>query len=120
MKRKDGFTIIEVTVSIVLILLLAILVVPNLINMGDGAKDKMYDAKVEYALSGAYKYGKENVDILSSECTGVSIGTLISKGYLTGDDDSGTNLVNPDTDESMNNIVICVYYVGGEVRVSLK
>lgn len=49
MSKKDGFTIIEVTVSIVLILLLAILVVPNLINMGDASKDKMYEAKIELA-----------------------------------------------------------------------
>lgn len=118
--NKNGFTIIEITVSITLILLMAILVVPNLINMGDGAKDRMYEAKVEMALSGAYKYGKENVDSLSNSCTGVTIGTLISKGYVDGDDENGTNLINPITDESMNNVVICVYYVGGEVKVELK
>jgi len=120
MKKKNGFTIIEVTVSITLILLLAILVVPNLFDMGDSAKEKMYDTKIELALNGAYKYGKENIDELSDNCTGITIGSLISKGYITGDDVNGDNLVDPITEESMNNIIICVYYIDREVRVSLK
>lgn len=118
MKNNNGFTIVEITLSITLILLLALLVVPNLFDMGDTSKQKMYDAKIELALSGAYKYGKEHIDELNHECTSITIGELITKDYVEGDDED--NLINPITNETMNNDEICIYYTDREVRVSLK
>ena len=120
MKNKEGFTIVELTVSITLILLLAVFLVPNLLKMGDNSKEKMYDSKIQMALSGAYKYGIDNVDELSNECTDVTIGTLINLEYISGDDDSGYKLMDPVDGGNMNNIVICVYYEKNEVRAKVK
>lgn len=120
MKNKNGFTLVELTLAIVLLLLLALLVVPNILNMGDSTKDKMYESKIELALHGAYKYGVDNIDKLSSNCTDVSIGALINMEYVSGDDVSGYNMIDPVSGESMNNIIICVYYEKNEVRAKLK
>ncbi len=120
MINKNGFTMVEITLAITLILFLALLVVPNLIDMGDDSKERMYESKIEIALSGAYKYGRENIDKLSENCTSVTIGSLINQGYISGDDDSGYNLIDPITDESMNNVAICVYYIDREIRVSVQ
>jgi prepilin-type N-terminal cleavage/methylation domain-containing protein len=120
MRNKKGFTVVELMLAIVLLLALAILVVPRLIDMGDSSKEKIYDSKIQLALNGAYKYGVDNIDNLSSSCTEVTIGALINLEYVSGDDESGYNLIDPDSGESMNNIVICVYYDKGEVRVSVK
>ena len=62
MRNKNGFTIVELILAIVLLLALAALVVPNLINLGDSSKSKVYDSKIQLALSGAYKYGVDNID----------------------------------------------------------
>lgn len=120
MKNKKGFTLVELTLAIVLLLLLALLVVPNLLDMGDSTKEKMYDAKIDLALNGAYKYGVDNLDKLSSDCTDVSIGALINMEYISGDDTSGYNMIDPISGESMNNTIICVYYEKNEVRARLK
>lgn len=117
MKNKKGFTLIEVSISITLILLLALLVVPNIINMSDNSKEKMFNTKIELALTGAYKYGKDNIDDLNNNCKEVTIGYLIEEGYISGDDE--TSLINPITNESMNDTIICVYY-DKEVKVSIK
>lgn len=118
--NKKGFTLVEVTLSIVLILALVLLVVPNLMDMGDATKKKMYESKVNLALSKAYNYGVDNIDQINSECTDITIGSLIKLHYLQGDDEGGYNLMNPITEESMNNLVICVYYEDNEVKAKLK
>lgn len=120
MKDKNGFTLVELTLAIVLLLLLALLVVPNLLQMGDGTKEKMYESKIELALSGAYKYGKDNIDKLSNNCTDISIGALINLEYVSGDDESGFNMIDPISGDSMNNIIICVAYEDNEVKTRLK
>lgn len=120
MKNKKGFTIVELVISIVLLLALALLVVPHLLDMGDSSKEKIYESKLQLALNGAYKYGVDNIDSLSNSCTEITIGALINLDYVSGDDESGYNMLNPDTGESMNNIVICVYYDKGDVRARVK
>lgn len=118
--NRNGFTLIEVIVSISLLLLLALLVVPGLVDIADSSKDRTYDAKIELALSGAYKYGKENVDELNSSCKEITIGELINLDYISGDDKLKENLIDPLSGGSMNDIVICVSYVNNEVSVSVK
>jgi len=119
MKDKKGFTLVELCISIVLILLIALFVMPRLINLGDSSREKLYNSKIDLALSASYRYGKDNVDKLNTNCTNVTIGALINLGYLDGDDENGFNLTNPVTGESMNNIGICITYTNNEVRTSL-
>ena len=120
MINKKGFTITEMTLAIVLLIALAILTVPHLLDMGESSKDKVYESKIQLALTGAYKYGVDNIDKLSKSCKDITIGALINLEYVSGDDDSGYKIIHPETGESMNNIVICVYYENGEVRAKLK
>lgn len=118
--NNKGFTLVEITLSIVLILALTLIVVPNLIDMGDNTKKKLYESKVEMVLARAYEYGMDNVDVLSNECKDITVGTLINLEYMSGDDEGGFNLINPITEESMNNLVVCVYYEDNEVKTRLK
>ena len=50
MNNKKGFTLVEITLSIVLVLMLALLVVPSLINYDGSAKEKLYESKVKIIL----------------------------------------------------------------------
>ena len=120
MKDKKGFTIVELCVSIVLLLLLAVLVMPRLLNLGDSSKEKLYNSKVNLALSSAYKYGKDNIDKLNNNCTEVTIGMLINLDYLDGDDETGFNMINPVNGNSMNGVIICIRYVNGDILTELK
>lgn len=119
MKNKNGFTLVELCISIVLLLLIALFVMPRLIHLGDSSKEKLYNSKVDLALSAAYRYGSDNIDKLGSECTNITIGALINLDYLDGDDKNGFNLENPITSESMNNMAICITYTNNEVRTQI-
>lgn len=118
--KKDGFTLVEVIAVISLILLLTLLVVPKLSDMDSKSKEKMYESKVKEVLSGAYKYGVDNMDSLGSECVDVTVGTLLRLGYVMSDSKTEYYVINPKTNESMNNLIICVKYVDGKVVTNVK
>ncbi len=120
MNNKKGFTLVEITLSIVLVLMLALLVVPSLINYDGSAKEKLYESKVKIILDGAYSYGKDNIDILSESCTDVTVSNLIQMEYLEADDESQTQILNPIDNSSMNNLIICVTYSEGRVNTKVK
>ncbi len=118
--NKKGFTLIEISIAVVLLVMLAVLVIPGLVKNDNKTKEKLYNAKINEALASSYKYGRENIDSLSSNCLDITIGTLINLGYLKGDDESGYKMLNPLNNESMNNTIICVRYVNGEVLTNVK
>ena len=118
--NKKGFTLTELIISIGLLILLAIIVVPNLVNQDGKTKKKMYDERIILAQNAAYKYGLDIVDSLSSECTDVTIGMLINLKYLESTDGSGYRMDNPITGESMNNEIFCVKFIDNSVVVEKR
>ena len=118
--NKKGFTLTELIISIGLLILLAIIVVPNLVNQDGKTKKKMYDERIILAKNAAYKYGLDIVDSLSSECTDVTIGMLINLKYLESTDGSGYRMDNPITGESMNNEIFCVKFIDNGVVVEKR
>jgi len=120
MNDKRGFTLTELTLSIALLLILVVLVVPNLGKLDNDTKEKLYESKIKLAKTAAYDYGRDNIDSLTSDCTDVKIGKLIELDYLSGDDKTGKNLINPNTNKTMNNIVICIYYEDNTVKTKIE
>ena len=118
--NKKGFTLTELVISITLLILLAILVVPNLVNQDSNVKKKMYEERVTLAEQAAYKYGLDIIDSLNTNCTDVTIGTLINLKYLSPTDDSGYIMENPLTGGSMNNEIFCIKYINNRVEVTKK
>ena len=66
--------------------MLAVLVIPGLVKNDNKTKEKLYNAKINEALASSYKYGRENIDSLSSNCLDITIGTLIAIYLSTSDE----------------------------------
>jgi len=116
---KKGFTIVEMICSIALILVLTLIVLQNFSKISEQNKQSIYESKIDLALSEAINYGNDNLDLLSNTCSHqITIDTLISKGYLEGE--KNNKLIDPRTNESMNNIIICVTYNGTKINAYLK
>ena len=116
---KRGFTLIELLITIVLIGGLLALTAISIIKIKDDISDNLYDEKIEYIVAGAKEWGNDNLNSLNaSSCTCVSVDSLISSGYLVGDDASRSNLDNPLETESLNNKYVCLKYVPSSVLVS--
>lgn len=117
--NKKGYTITEIVVTIALLLLLAILVIPNLVNQDTKTKKKLYEERITLAKNAAYDYGRDNVDKLTStKCTDVTIRTLVNLKYLSATDEYGYDILNPITGESMLNVVLCIKFEKNTIKVS--
>ena len=121
--NKKGFTLIELLVVIVLIALLSVMVAYSVNELDKNANNDVYESKKELILAAAKKWGRDNLDILTTECTNESnkkIGTLISLDYLEGDNESKTQIIDPRTNESMNHKNVCVKYIDNKIIVEIE
>ncbi len=117
--NKQGFTIVELVVSIVLLMVLALLLIPKILDQDTKTKQKIYEEQITLAKNAAYKYGYKIIDDLSStECTDVTIGTLIKLKYLEGTGDTKFVMENPLTGKSMNNETFCIKFVDNNIEVT--
>lgn len=129
MSNKNGFTLIELTVSIFLMLLLAGLVVSRVVDFDTDAKKEMLETKIGTIKNAAVKYANDHIDDLMSTSNDikerkcalqVTVNTLIQLKYLKGDDEYDFYLLNPITNERMNGIIVCVGYIDREIVAELK
>lgn len=107
---KKGFTMIELLISISILMLLAVLIFPSIISMSKKTREKEYDSKIELILSASKEWGSDNLNMLSDECTNVFVRDLINEDYINGDTEDKTVLKNPMTNDSMNNMIVCITY----------
>ncbi len=119
--KKNGFTLVEIVVTIVIISLLAVLLGNRISSSNNDSKQRLYDSKIEVALSAARSFGTNNLDLLSSsECYDIEISRLISLQYLASDSTTMYEYLNPIDNTSLRSKVICIKYVGGKVEATLK
>lgn len=115
---KKGFTIIEVVASIAIVLMITAIVMLSAAGISDRSKKQIYEEKINLALVKAKEYGNDNLDSLSTTCKGVTIGDLINMNYLAEEENG--QIYDPRTNESMNNIWICVTYENNEIKTYLR
>lgn len=136
--KKKGFTLIELVAVIVILGVLAVLVTPAIIGMRNTVVNNTLENKIQLIYDAALDYANDNImdvpkgvgldsdgsrrcledksgidnedDICTSYCLLVLVKTLIDRGYLVGDSDSRTSIVNPLTGDSLNSKVVCVRY----------
>lgn len=116
--NKKGFTIIEVVASIAIVLFITAMVIYNVAGMSDKSKNEIYKDKINLALIKAKEYGNDNLDSLTTSCKGITIGDLINMNYLAEEENG--KIYDPRTNESMNDIWICVIYEDNEVKTYLR
>ena len=106
---KKGFTLVELIAVIVLLGLVMTITGIAVMNVKKNSNQTLCSQKVKYIESGAIKWGEDNLNNLSSVCNNVLVGSLISDGYITGDDDTNNNLLVPGSNTYFSG-PICVKY----------
>ena len=113
MKRKRGFTLVEVLVVVAIMSVLLILVVPSITGSSSSTRKKAYDTKVALIEDGAVLYGQEHyreivnnadnnlsgyskkvIDNVTYRIYTLKVKDLVREDYLTADiENCSTNCV---------------------------
>ncbi len=94
--NKKGFTLIELLAALIIMGLLVVIIVPNVTNIINENRDKVYDRQIENIIKSAKTWGADNIGVLPTTNNGsvkVTLGQLQQGGYAKKD------LENPKTEE---------------------
>ncbi len=128
--NKKGFTMVELLASLAIMLLLAIVVIPNINAMRQKTLKQTYDSRVKQVQVAAKEWAGDNLVSVPSnvsrdystqrycdnDCVCISINELIRGGYLAGDKNEKKTLTNPITNEEMNDKLVCVRYDTNDIE----
>ena len=128
MTNKKGFTLVELLAVIAIISILLVIVTPAFLtvrkdllkstlktkisNINNAAKDYAEDhlkdipSHVEHEITNLSNINK-NVE---TDCLTIYVRVLIYDGYITGDDEEKKEIINPLTNESLNDLIVCMRY----------
>lgn len=66
MKKKDGFTLVELLAVIVLLGIIMTIAIPNALKLGGNVKEQTYVTKIELIEKSAQSYGQSNISSIKS------------------------------------------------------
>lgn len=116
MKKKNGYTIVELVVLIGIMGIATLIILPQLSKAFYDERDEFYQADIRLYLRQAEKYGEANKEeIKNEEYKVVSIGDLVSAGYIGANNDG--IVVDARDASSMNEVKIKLYYEAEEDKV---
>lgn len=116
MKKKNGYTIVELVVLIGIMGIATLIILPQLSKAFYDERDEFYQADIRLYLRQAEKYGEANKEeIKNEEYKVVSIGDLVSAGYIGANNDG--IVVDARDASSMNEVKIKLYYEAEEDKI---
>lgn len=110
--KKNGFTLIEILVSIAIIALIFGIGIPSYVMITNVMKERSYQNKISYALSKAEAWAND------TGRTATNIAHLIEEGYMEADNERG-DYDNPVDDTSMLCYTIRIEYENNQYSAKL-
>ncbi len=111
--KKNGFTIVEILAVIVVLAGIMALIIPNLTNSSEKAKERLYNSKIESIKKAAIIYAQDNYNTLIEDATGrivvvpIKLETLIAAKYVVADKtiDGKEVMIDPRTNSEFKVVV---------------
>ena len=108
---KKGFTLIELLISIAIIGTISVAVVFVYQKITDNNYQTIYDAKIKEIETSSLKYANANLDeIKKLTTTTIKVEELISLGYVDGDDETKTKILDPRRDKEFIDGSVLIYF----------
>ena len=104
--KKNGFTLVEVLVVIVIIAVLSTIISPIVINLLSKNRQEMYENQVRTLEEASKRWSVDHAGELSSDESSycLSLDELSNEGYI-----SGSDLKNPVNDEDLVGSILITY-----------
>ena len=105
--KRNGFTLMELLVVIVIISVLSIIVIPSIISINQNINKRLLEEKKEHIESSAILYANNNEDIFNgTDEVRVFVYELINTNYITVDVDTADNRCTGATGDTTKGCVI--------------
>ena len=111
MKNKNGYTVIELLILIVILGIAAILITEHITNSIKIDTQSAYDASIKSILAKSKEYGLANIEDVKASETGISVSVnrLVEDGYVSADKNGKVS--NPKNDKTnLNDLKILIKY----------
>lgn len=129
MMNNKGFTLVEILVVLVLLGLVVSIAGYSIVGTMNSANDELYNQLISNIKDGAEmyyqecKYGKTDAIVCVTNGTGfeITLGDMVSYGYLAGNSKSNTGqfaIINPKSKNNIGSCKIKVIYSSGSIQVS--
>lgn len=109
--KKNGFTLVELLATLIILGLLIVLTIPAYTTVYSGIRRENYNGKVSEITAAALKYGssiKDEIKNANERCVTTTVDFLITKGLLVSESDSSNVIYNPTNEKPLDaNIKIC-------------
>ncbi len=115
MKKKMGFTILEILAVVVIIATVTAIAVPSVFKITNKARERLYCSKLEIVQKSAERYADDNdlvntceIDGTEYDCENITIQDLINGNYIDADGLDGAFL-DPRDNLAINTTGVIVY-----------
>ncbi len=120
MKKKNGYTAIDLLSVIVVFGVIAFFTISKVSYALSDDKSEVYRLEVQYILNGAIAYGNAKVDEIKEKSTTVTVNQLISENFIQADDDDN-NIYDPrDKTKTLNDQKIKLTFDKEKGKVKAK
>ena len=126
---KNGYTLTEVLIVVVIISFITLIIVPNLPKTYAGINSREYENKKAIILEAAKLYGFDNANKFnnSKDTIQITVEDLIINNYINPDVTSDSDncesnygcVINPDAKESLNKYYILITKKGSIYETSM-
>ena len=108
--KKNGFSIVEMLIAIIIVALLIVLMLPAYVSITESVKRNTYNNKVKQLESETLKYvNKYKDDIKNESCRDYNISDLITSGIMESDSKGKNVLINPVDNSEFSGVVKVCY-----------
>ena len=113
---KNGFTLVEILITVSIMALIFSITVPNLMKTYNNVGSRTYRNKKTLILEAAKLYGSDNLGSFNDSKLQINVADLVRNSYITadvsfGEEGCGDNygcMINPDNSSNMNNMCIMI------------
>lgn len=130
--KKQGFTLVELLVVVVIIAVLSVIIVPSVININKSINKRLLSEKIENIESSAILYANNNEEIFNgTDVVYIYVYELVDSNYMTVDVAAGTEkckvateksrvgcVMNPTNKTSINNNYVILRKEGAGVTAT--
>ena len=105
--KKQGFTLVELLVVVVIIAVLSVIIIPSVININKSINKRLLSEKIENIESSAILYANNNEEIFNgTDVVYIYVYELVDSKYMTVDVNTGADNCKLATEKSRIGCVI--------------